>query len=440
MPLTKASFSMIDGEIASIRDFGAVGNGIADDTAALTAFWNSAIANPGVCHMLDAATYLITAALPVINVSNVWIQGSGAEIHDNNDLMTGTVIKWGGPAAPTAVMCRIYSVSGAGNSRIANVTLDGVGFDCNYGAAGYGVEILSAQDCLINVAVANASQQGVSMNVVAALGETKDNQRNTVRITGRQVEANGFVLAIGGDNIANTSMNTFEIDCQHKDSAAIYCVNSDNNDWRFVRCFRVGGGTATESITLLGSNTFGTNSRAERFWFLTATVPLHAYGTGTYTYGSTGNQIFSLDLDNGSPAPIVDAGAEVNWRYDKTWMPDNAWAAYTPTITSFSGSLGAVSNVVGFYRKIGKRLDLKIGFTIDNNGTGSVGLVATLPFASVGSVGQVCAGKERNITGAALTGFIDSSSPTMFIQKYDGTYPGVASGVYNISGFYQVQS
>lgn len=423
--------------------YSAVGDGVTDDTAALTAFWNHAIANPGVPHYLDAKRYKISAELPIINVSGVWIEGRGAEIHDVGVLMTGTVILWGGAVSPTKKMAAMRAVSGAGNQRLSNVVFRGIGLDCNYGACGYGLEVLSAQECTIDVAIANASQQGLSMNVVAALGEAKDNQRNFIRLNARQIEASGFALALAGDNVANTSMNTFEVDCQHYASAAIYCVNSDNNDWRFVRCFKAGGGPATESISLLGSNTYGANCRAERFWFLTCNTPLHAYGTTgspTYTYPSTGNQIFCLDKENGSPAPIVEAGAAVAYREDDSAMADSPWLAFAPTITALSGALTTVASVLGFYRKSGKRIEFKISFDITTNGTGAAALLATLPFAATGGNGNVCVGKERALTGKTMNGFIDSGASTVLMQYYDGTYPGTNGGVYNMSGYYECAS
>ena len=41
MPLTKVSFSMIDGTVINVKDFGAVGDGVADDTASLQAALDS---------------------------------------------------------------------------------------------------------------------------------------------------------------------------------------------------------------------------------------------------------------------------------------------------------------------------------------------------------------------------------------------------------------
>lgn len=58
MALTKVSYSMIDGAVANVLDFGAVGNGVADDTAAIQAALDAA---PGV--FFPAGTYKITAAL-----------------------------------------------------------------------------------------------------------------------------------------------------------------------------------------------------------------------------------------------------------------------------------------------------------------------------------------------------------------------------------------
>lgn len=422
------------------EQFGALGDGVTNDTTALTNFFNSAIANPGLPHFMRASTYIFTSPLPVVNVSNVWIEGTGADIHDvGTNLITGTVLKYTGAATATPLVT-ITSVSGVANQRVSNVRFKGIGINCNSGCD-YGLRLTSLMRCEIDVAVANAKIAGVDMTVIATLGETKDNQYNQIRLKLRQVEYSAYALRLGGDGIANTSLNEFWVDAQHNNTAAVVCTNSDNNDWRVVRCFKVGGGTATESIALLGSNTSsGSASREERFWAVTCNTTAHVYGTGTYTYPSINHQIFALDSDNSTPAPTIDAGGSMHWRYAKSALDDDAWIAYTPTITSGTGALTTVVSQVGYYRKFGKRVDFKLSFNITTNGTGATSLLATLPVAPAGSGGHTCVGKERNLTTKLMSGYIENGTSTVVIQYYDGTYPGATGGVYTLSGSYECAS
>ena len=425
-------------DFVSVKDFGAVGDGTTDDTTALTNFWNSAIARPGVPHLLDAKTYIFNAALPQINVSNVKIMGAGSYIHNVGSLFTGTMLKWtGGISSGPAI--EILSPSGAGNQLKANIEFSGIGLDCN-SQLGIGIAVRSIWHSNIDVAVANATLQGVLLTVVAAMGENQSLQRNRIKISSRQIEAPaGVGVYLDGNSVANVSMNEIWLDAVHANNSAVICKNSDNNDWRFVRCYATG--SASECVSLLSSNNYGEQARAERFWFLTANKPIQAYGTSTGTYPSTGNQIFCLDKENGTPAPVVATGGVVNWREDDSAMDDNAWLAYTPTITAATGTLTTVASVLGFYRKFGKRVDFKYQWNITTNGTGSVALLATLPVFATGSNGSVCAGKERAVTGKMLSGFIDGGGTgTVSIQYADGTYPGVNGGTYTISGTYECAS
>ena len=67
MALTKATYSMIDGASLNVLDFGAIGDGVADDTAAIQATVTSAIANDKTIFFPDG-TYKVTSSIILVSV------------------------------------------------------------------------------------------------------------------------------------------------------------------------------------------------------------------------------------------------------------------------------------------------------------------------------------------------------------------------------------
>jgi hypothetical protein len=427
----------------SDEDFGAVGDNATDDTTALTAFWDSAIANPGVPHRLRALTYKITAAMPAIEVSSVIIQGAGAEIHDVGSLVSGTVLRYAGAATSTPIV-RVQPVAGVSAQRVANCEISGFAVNCA-SLAEYGAEFLSVRDCVLNVTVLNATTVGTVLGVISgSLGESKDLQKCKITLKGRQVDSTGgsaYSVRVTGDSSANVSMNELWLDVQHKDIAAADLVNADNNDWVYFRAYRVGGGAATESASIRGGASSGVTCRAERFWFYTATVAAHIYGTSTgsptYTVGSTGHIFFCLDTENGTPVPTIETGGSASYRKSTTESDDTPWVEYTPTVSAGSGAFTSAA-ATGWYIRRGNIVHVKGQVNITTNGTAASFTGVTVPVVSAGSMGTVFHGKERAITGKSFSGYLANGSSTMLFQGYDGTYLGGDGYVLNFSGSYQV--
>jgi|GEM_PF-6978247 len=114
------------------------------------------------------------------------------------------------------------------------------------------------------------------------------------------------------------------------------------------------------------------------------------------------------------------------------------WIAFTPTVTSSAGAGLVTAGRSGKYRKIGKSVFFQINWNITNNGSASGFLVVSMPIAAASGEGSTHIGVERAIGGKALRGYIDGSSSSISVLNFDGTYPGVTGGVYNISGSYAV--
>ena len=153
-----------------------------------------------------------------------------------------------------------------------------------------------------------------------------------------------------------------------------------------------------------------------------------AYATGTTTLArttvtasSTGSKInFSAP-----PSVYVTALSADLWP-SKT--------AYTPTVTSNSGSFTSVS-ATGYYFKIGNLLFVEMVITITNNGSAAGYVSASLPM-STDSRKYIIAGREDASSGLMLQGIADGSSVIIF--KYDNTYPGGNGYILRMSGVYGV--
>jgi hypothetical protein len=92
MALTKVSYAMIDGAAVNVLDYGAIGDGVTDDTAAI----QTAI-NTGLPVYLPAGQYKVTTT--ITNTSNLILFGDGSISVAGNDPQTdksGVCINWTG--------------------------------------------------------------------------------------------------------------------------------------------------------------------------------------------------------------------------------------------------------------------------------------------------------------------------------------------------------
>jgi parallel beta-helix repeat protein len=112
MALTKATYSMIDGAPANVRDFGAVGNNIADDTAAIQAAIDAALQ----IEFVKGDVYKITGP---INITK-----PGTQLIGNGARVTGAYEQ--DPVSPSYSES-FFNVTGADNVLIENIRLQYTG-------------------------------------------------------------------------------------------------------------------------------------------------------------------------------------------------------------------------------------------------------------------------------------------------------------------------
>ena len=415
------------------HQFGTVGDGVANDTFAMTAFFNSAINNNGAPHRIDVGIYQIDAKMPVINKSSVKIMGAGSRTLDIGDYDDKyTVLKWIGTTGQD--MVEIASISGSSNAVISNVEFTGILIDCKE-IADNGLLINSLTDSEIDITVFNAVLNGLNMNVVSELGEAKDNQFNNIKFQGRQFEArNGVSMRLGGDSLANTSFNRIDADIAHTDEAGIICDNTDNNYWPVIRLF--GAGTSNEGIRFMGGVDDANTSRNERIGTISSAKSIRAYGTGDgFNSSAKDIQIYNIDVSNGTQRPVIGEGATVYYHLDFSPWGDAGWIEYTPIVTAASGTIGSYT-ATGRYLVKSEEIDYQFNVVIDDQGTGDTALIVSLPpgFVAVHASGYSSSGIELAVVGKGITGWIQGSIDT--IKFSDGTFPGLTGANIVVSGFY----
>lgn len=112
MALTKVSYSMISGAPASVVDFGAVGDGVANDTAAIQAAVDSLVTTGGAVYF-PTGKYKVTSQINVRSIYPIHLIGDmGGQIYNPSTQanlagiiiggnITGSIIKYSAPSGVT---------------------------------------------------------------------------------------------------------------------------------------------------------------------------------------------------------------------------------------------------------------------------------------------------------------------------------------------------
>ncbi|MGL4317112.1 MAG: glycosyl hydrolase family 28-related protein [Pseudomonas sp.] len=298
-------------DVASVKDYGAVGNGVSDDTSAIQAAETAVAAAGGGILIFPPGNYLITRTINKQSSNVLWLgAGKGAEHDAGAGEDSASSITWGGMAGH--LMVNFSSVSG-GARRVSGGGITGIGF-YGLGVAARALSINSVMSAEIDIYVEDFTASAVYSNVVPTLGEAKDTRDNIIKITGKQVSASaGPILTIDGDYSANTCCNYIYVRGLYKNSTAVIIRNSDNNKI-YQWTFRFGGGTGL-GADVHGGATAKLSARSNVWSFLYAgDGGITFRGTESYAVASYNNSCQDWDSDNAQPSPTIGTGSSFTWR------------------------------------------------------------------------------------------------------------------------------
>jgi hypothetical protein len=298
----------------NVKDYGAAGDGSADDTAAIQAAISAAVARNGGLILFPSGTYKITSTISVTD-PNIVLAGDGMDFLGTiQPFRDGAILVWGGAAGGT--MVEFSAVAGASNNCLTSVGLFDLAVNGN-SVAGIGVRIMSVWGGKWRFRVHNTTVAGVYCGCVASLGESRTTQANEFIVHIRQSSTDGDGLVLTGDaniggpipSAANTSFNLFKwVDIHHKNGVGIRMQDCDTNIFELARTTGVGTG---EAVLLEGSNTDDAGvCRGNVFRLLSTNKSIVAKGTTSYTFPSRRNAV-NYDIGNGTAAPTVETGASL---------------------------------------------------------------------------------------------------------------------------------
>lgn len=335
---------VIEGQGIFVEAYGAVGDGVTDDAAAIQSAILAAVSRGGGTVVLSAATYAVTSGLN-INASGVRLVGRGAGFFNpSTGQMPATVIKYIGPAG--ADVLTLSSVSGGANNKVTGCALVGLGVDGNNLAA-RGIVVNSVNDCEVEVSAANCTSVQVDFGTVAALADARDTQTNDVRYirayaTGSAIGIRMQTATIG----ANISLNTFgDLYAYHENGVGLLLGNTDNNLFHRVCALRGGGGAGVGIVLGAGDGVSYANARANIIEFCSPGAGgITAQGTETAADASTDNAVLYLDKENGAADPTVGTSARLAWGSNKNVAGKlgHLQAAFGETYTAAENALAAM--------------------------------------------------------------------------------------------------
>jgi hypothetical protein len=355
MALTKVTYSLIDASPIYISDYGAVGDGVTDDTSAINAAITAAATGKQGLVFESGKTYLVASQISISNSGNtvpVYVDGNGSTLIAKSTFTDAAVLYVENPQG------KVNTFS------VRNLFIDG---NATGGStANYGLYVKGSQDAIYSqiqvidtvshgFLIQGESGFGIYYNVfdtckagASANGNGGDGFR-IAGVGGRFANSNTFVNcasqynAAGGFRVGISSGNTF-IGCAAEENVAdagfvfddlVTSVSivggfTENNDYLGTNTsFRILSGAAVDNVRISGGRHNGTTNGD----FTQDGIMYDTTAVGDVTVWNTDLKIRNLTL-GGTGANIVSADA-TSIRFGDTLNPDA-----NDTYNLGSGSLG----------------------------------------------------------------------------------------------------
>lgn len=386
MSLTKVTYSMIQGAVVNVLDFGAVGNGVANDTAAIQAAVTAVVAAGGGTVFFPAGTYLLTGTAGSDSYSNgVLIPMSTVGQHTANVRLLGvglaSVLKGNANNLCMVRASRNFTTienllingnGGGGGGTATNVI--GVGFipesitqtttltDQSFGT----ISNCSIQNCTEGIQFQPGPQVAAAdSGCFYYTIDTCDLQFNTRGI----YFAKNVDWATNPNRTTRTVVRSTQI---RRGNCGIYIDVGTEIDLHSVHYELLNSGVtplATPTGLYVANNTSVANIRLFGGYCETSTRAIDVQlASGVYSFG------------------FYYSGLTLNWNYVSNFGDFGSTGVWTPAIVSSGG--GAASNVVvnGYYSRNGKVVTISSYMTFDK-GTLAAGTLSLtgIPFSAKNS-------------------------------------------------------
>jgi hypothetical protein len=485
-------------DMLNVKDFGAVGDGTTNDTASIQAALNTgrAIYFPNGTYLTGQVTVPTETCLVGESLANVIISPygtiSGTGVFYLNSASFVEISNFtflsGYPVGANAVA---ISTSGGSNNYIHDIYINSYNFgifttdtaDSIFeritvtSANQIGIYVsgsTSYRNKVINCTVLHAT---VSHGIQIAGG--KDNQVSGCECTDAKIFGISIFNTQGAIVSNNTTWNTIKEGINLENSTSCIVVDnniswttttistdfglslfgadpSENNNFNVISGNYVGGPAKSGIVCaehcqfniiqdniVVNPNTLNEANAAG--------ILIYGIGggnnfvTGNTLFSNTGYMYYGINDNDG-----VAFGNNVitnNWvtgeitaKVKKTVASVEAlntygYTAYTPTVTSQTGTITSYTAAGGYY-EIGKMVYITVSVTITTAGTGSGGLIISIPSTNNAVFYGTVSGREQT-GGKGVDGIIAPSGSTALVFFYDNATPIVTGNSLVISGFYQ---
>lgn len=453
-------------DIVSVKDFGAVGNGVANDAPAI----QNAItaAGYGGSVYFPKGTYAIGATISVPPLS-----GAETSINFYGDGV-GSIIR------PLVAMTQLFNVTGSDTqfddlafANTSGLSTHGLNISLLSSSAAFSSSINRCYFYFFTDGLRLAGQnyditENFFQNNVNAVNFTNDG-RNTfldgnyvlggntgfkfskvlVQAEGLRI-TNNTILATAGSGAGISITDGLEILIAHNiidqlgvGSPAIYMPGGTITRIKILDNW-LNGGSASYGLFISGNNSEITISDNTITGMAATTIGISLANTNTVRcvfnnfIATLANDYSTSGLVNETRFGNSANNAVITSGQNSVDFWPRVWNTFTTTVTASGGTLGSLPTTATMrWFRVGSIFNFTVNTAALPANTGSGAITMTLPINMKSGSTAIAVGRENALSGSMLQGQIGGT--LMSIVTFNNTYPGATGSVIFMSGSCEIQ-